>query len=75
MTPNDEPGSLAKELGREVVHEAKSTIRFVALGSLALGVVGAGAGAYFFGLIGLAIGAILGAIAGGVIFFMAYLDA
>ena len=66
--------SFTKEIGREVVDEAKSTIGFVALGSRILGVIGAGAGLSYFGLIGLAIGSIVGAIAGGVIFFMAYLD-
>ena len=75
MNQNPEPESSTKELGREIVNEAKGTVRFVALGSLIIGVVGAGAGLYDFGLIGLMIGATLGLIAGGVIFFLAYLDA
>lgn len=75
MRPNNEPESFTKELGREIVSEAKSTVRFVALGSLIIGALGAGAGLYYFGLMGLAIGSTLGLIAGGVIFFLAYLDA
>ena len=73
MNQNPEPESSTKELGREIVNEAKGTVRFVALGSLIIGVVGAGL--YDFGLIGIMIGATLGLIAGGVIFFLAYLDA
>ena len=75
MSQNNEPESFTKELGREIVSEAKSTVRFVALGSLIVGALGAGAGLYYFGLTGLAIGSTLGLIAGGVIFFLAYLDA
>lgn len=75
MSQNNEPESFTKELGREIVSEAKSTVRFVALGSLIIGALGAGAGLYYFGLMGLAMGSTLGLIAGGVIFFLAYLDA
>ena len=75
MSQSTEPESFTKELGREIVSEAKSTVRFVALGSLIIGALGAGAGLYFFGLMGLTIGSTLGLIAGGVIFFLAYLDA
>ena len=75
MSQDPEHESFTKELGREIVSEAKSTIRFVALGSLIIGAIGAGAGLYYFGLIGLAIGSTLGVIAGGVIFFLALVDA
>lgn len=75
MNQKPEPGSFIKELGREIVNEAKGTVRFVALGSLIIGAVGAGAGLYYFGLIGLMIGATIGLIAGGGIFFLALLDA
>lgn len=75
MNQKPEPGSFIKELGREIVNEAKGTVRFVAFGSLIIGAVGAGAGLYYFGLIGLMIGATIGLIAGGVIFFLAFLDA
>lgn len=74
MTEKEETESFTKELGREIAGEAKSVVRLVAVGSLITGTVGAFAGLYFFGLIGLALGAALGAIAGGVILFAAYLE-
>lgn len=74
MTENEKPESFTKELGREIAGEARSVVRSVAVGSLMTGTVGAFAGLYSFGLIGLALGAALGAIAGGVILFAAYLE-
>ena len=75
MRQNPDQEHFTKELGREIVNEAKGTARFVALGSLIIGAVGAAAGLYYFGLIGLAVGSTLGVLAGGVIFLLAYLDA
>lgn len=75
MSQNPEPDSFVEEVGRGIASEAKGTARFVAMGSLIIGAVGAAAGFYFFGLVGLAIGSTLGVLAGGVIFLLAYLDA
>lgn len=77
MTAEQEPKqeSLGREIGRGLVEEGRSSLRFAGFGAVIGAVVLGGVGFKFFGLPGLAIGAAIGAIVGGVGAWLMYLSA
>ena len=70
--PHDE--SLAKEIRDGLAEEAKSWVRWAIAGAIVGAVLLGGIGAYFAGLKGLGIGALAGAVLGGIGVGLLYLQ-
>lgn len=72
---DSQPGSFTQELGKQVGREARSALRWTARGAM-LGAMVVGAfGLWYFSLMGLWIGAGIGAVGGGIGAFLFYADA
>lgn len=64
---NSSPPSVAREVGKGLIEDARSTLRWVGGGAL-VGALGlGGAGFWFFGTDGLLYGAAIGAVAGALV--------
>lgn len=67
--------SIGKAVRQELADEARSWLRWAVAGAAIGAVILGGAGMYFFGWKGLGIGALAGAVVGGVGFWLFYLYA